>query len=100
MYNNPEKMKDTEETITSKSQKKVTKGGDEITETIRVRKVENGFVLEITEEGYKKNKKRPDSCGDWYCHTKTYISETDPLSDEPVKSLKEQINDAITNIKL
>lgn len=93
-------IKDTEEEVTSKSQKKVTKSGDEVTETIRVRKVENGFILDISEEGYKKNKKRSDSCGDWYCHTKTYISEINPLADEPVKSLKEQINDAINNVKL
>jgi hypothetical protein len=65
------KLQDTEEKVTKQS---VTKDG--ITKSITVKEVENGFIIEIREEGKEEANK------EWYWATQTWISKTNPLEDE------------------
>lgn len=67
-----------------------------ITKSVEVKEVENGFVVCISEYGYKKDK---------YINTnKTYISKTNPLEEESEKntkqSFKEEVAEALKNLKL
>lgn len=82
-------IKDGTEEITEKSIEK-----DGITTCIRVRKVVNGYVITVSESGYKKEK--------WFNNDQTYISVTNPLIDEDEKasSVKESIGTALKNLKL
>lgn len=88
------KLKETEEKITSQSFSK-----DGITRSIKVREVENGFVIEITEEGRDKKE-------DWYWATQTWISTSNPLDSNKdgdidlETNVSETIKNALANLKL
>lgn len=90
-------MKSTEEKVTEFSSRK-----DGIERSIRVREVENGFIVEIRESGDKKGK---DGCSHWYCENQTYISTVNPLddeeedSDDKVGNVKEAIRNVLSNLK-
>jgi hypothetical protein len=63
------KLEETDEKITEYSASK-----DGVTRSIRVREVENGFIVEVTEESHKEEQ--------WYYAKQTFISEENPLEDE------------------
>ncbi len=89
-------MKSTEEKETSYRVEK-----DGITRSVRVRKVENGYIIEVAEYGEKKSKKGEYT---WYDERQTYISATDPLEDseEDAKDVdvSSVIKNALANLKL
>lgn len=84
---------DTEESITRKSIEK-----DGVTKSIEVKKVVNGYIISICEQGYKKDK--------WYNNDQIYISKTNPLeeegenSEEKEESFKETLQKALNNLKI
>jgi hypothetical protein len=84
-------IKGTEESVTRKS---LEENG--ITTSIEVKKVENGYVVTVRQDGYKKDK--------WINSEKVYISKTDPLEEpgevEKKESFKESLNNALNNLKL
>lgn len=83
-------IKDGVEEITEKSIEK-----DGITTCIRVKKVMNGYVITVSEYGYKKEK--------YFNNDQTYISITNPLVDETeekAKTVKETIGSALKKLKL
>lgn len=82
-------IKDGTEEITEKSIEK-----DGITTCIRVRKVMNGYVITVSEYGYKKEK--------YFNNDQTYISVTNPLVEEEQesKSVKETMREALKKLKL
>lgn len=97
-------LKETEEKITEYSVKK-----DKIQRTIRVREVENGFIVEITEDGYKKSSSKDKYDDGWYYAKQTYISKSNPLdieiSDEddanmPDLDINSTIKQALNNLKI
>ncbi len=97
-------LKSTEEKVTEYSQTK-----DGITKTLRSRKVENGYILEVREDGYKQVK----GCKEWYCANQTFISKEDPLGEhegseksemgsddvDDLVNVKDKISQALKNIK-
>ena len=87
-------MKETEEKITEYSTKK-----NDIERKIKVRSVENGFIVEILEDGYKKDKKGNK---EWYYAKQTYISTTDPLDDADAATpdVTDVIKNAVNNLTL
>lgn len=89
------RLKNTEEKITKQSYTK-----DGITRSITVREVENGFVINIEEEG-------KDSKNNWNWATQTWISKTNPLDEdgngkeiELSESVSDTIASALKNLKL
>ena len=100
-------LKSTEEKITEYSE---TKNG--VTRSLRVRGVENGFIIEVREDGYKQVK----GCKKWYCANQTFISKTNPLEEgedaetkesdvnskdiDDMVSVKDQISAALKSLKL
>ena len=100
-------LKSTEKKITEYSE---TKNG--VTRTLRVRGVENGFIVEVREDGYKQIKGNKE----WYCANQTFISKTNPLEEgedsegkkseikskdiDDMVSVKEQISAALKSLKL
>lgn len=91
-------MKSTEEKITEFASRK-----DGIERSVRVREVENGFIVEIRESGDKKEK---DGCTHWYCENQTYISTSNPLDDESgdtddqVGNVKDVIKNVLNNLRV
>ena len=87
------KLKETDEKITEYS---ATKDG--ITRSVRIREVENGFIVEICEEGHKD--------GDWHYAKQTHISEVNPLDAEEKSEkmeegfLSNKIKDALDGLRL
>lgn len=66
-------LKSTEEKETSYSETK-----NKVTRSLTVREVENGFIIEVYESGYKGGK----SGENWYSARQTYISNTNPLEEK------------------
>jgi len=64
---------------------------DGICKRVEVRKVNNGYVISITENGYKGEK--------WINNEEMYISKVNPL-ETPDKSYKEVLKEALDNLKL
>lgn len=92
-------LKETEEKVTEQS---FTKDG--ITRSIRVREVENGFIVEIVEDGYIKNKSGDSN---WHHVRQTWISKVNPLLDsddedgiELASSTQDTIKAALASLKL
>lgn len=68
---------------------------DGITTRIRVREVNNGFVINVTRYGYITTAK-----GEQYIdENEEFISTTNPLEKKEV-SIKEQINSALKNLSI
>jgi len=83
------------------TKEKVTKYAvtvNDITRSIKVREVENGFVVEIHEDGYNGSGKNKD----WYSARQTYISETNPIKDTKVEEagMAKFMKSAVENLKL
>lgn len=77
------------------SYSKTYEEGD-ITKSINVQEVENGFVVRVSEHGYKgKGDKR-----EWFDETKTYISTVNPLEEKEEKNYKEELMETLANLKL
>ena len=87
-------IKSTEEKETSFRTEK-----DGITRSIRVRKVENGYIVEVSEYGDKKNK---EGEREWYDERQTYISTEDPLDDsnEATPDVASVIKNALDTLKV
>lgn len=70
--------------------KSITK--DNITKTVEVRKIENGYIITAGSHGRKKNDKGEE---EWFDTTKEIFSKTNPLEDEEdeFKSEKKMIQD-------
>jgi hypothetical protein len=66
-------LKSTEEKEVEYSETK-----NKITRRLTVREVENGFIIEVYESGYKASGKGED----WYSARQTYISNTNPLEEK------------------
>lgn len=60
--------------------KRIRKG--DITKELQVEQVENGFIITISEDGYKTNAKGERN---YYDTRKKYISEINPLEDKKEK---------------
>lgn len=92
-------IKSTEEKITEFSSRK-----EGIERCIRVREVENGFIVEIRESGEKTVK--GEKYKQWYCENQTYISTTNPLEDgdestnDKVGDVKGAIRSVLANLKV
>ena len=83
------------------TKEKVTKHSvtvNDITRSVRVREVENGFIVEINEEGYKGTGDKRN----WYHANQTFISKTNPIKDTkaPEKSMASFMKDAVENLTL
>jgi hypothetical protein len=83
------KITDAEEIVTRKSLEK-----DGVTKSIEVKKVVNGYIICVTESGYKDDK--------WFNNDQIYISTTNPLEESATdeKSFKEEVKKALDNLKL
>lgn len=73
----------------------------DITQSIRVEEVENGFVVRVSEDGYKGTGDKRE----WYNDSKTYISTVNPLDEgeeanEGKKSYKEELMETLANLKI
>lgn len=67
-----------------------------ITTRMNVEKVSNGYIVTVSKYGYDKTKKNSE----YVDVTSRYISTSNPLEAEEKISLKEEINNALKNIKL
>lgn len=67
-----------------------------VTTRMRVEEVENGFIIHVSKYGRDTSKKNSE----YLDITKRYISTENPLEVKEKKSLKEEINEALQNIKL
>lgn len=67
-----------------------------VTTRMRVEEVENGFIINVSKYGRDTSKKNSE----YLDITKRYISTENPLEIKEKKSLKEEINEALQNIKL
>ena len=73
-----------------KWRKSITK--DDNTKSVSVEECENGFIIEICNEG-KKN-------GEWYYDTKKYVSKENPLKDEDEYGMKDEMLDSLKDLGL
>lgn len=65
--------------------KRIRKG--DTTKELQVEQVENGFIITISEDGYKINSKGDK---EYYDTRKKYISETNPLETDKESKEKEE----------
>lgn len=71
---------------------------DGLSKCITVEEVENGFVVRVSEYGYKKNGKEGKE--EYIDINKTFISKTNPLAEEETKSYKEELIETLANLKI
>jgi len=58
---------------------------------VTVKEIENGYLVCITEEGYKGEGDKKE----WYCETKEFYSKTNPLMEDKKEEEKEEETESI-----
>ena len=73
-----------------KWRKSITK--DDTSKSVSVEECENGFIIEICNEGRKN--------GEWHYDSKKYVSKENPLKDEDEYGMKDEMLDSLKDLGL